>query len=1205
MSSALRSGLNAFLLSDHRLGEEDKRRRPLVAGRTQALRRPISGSAACAYVVLATVLSAAVLTDHALLARGQGHRKFRPDGFFAKPGFRVHNASQIQVVSVPASPTRPAPCGCNRWVIALALCILLGSSVCIFCFASDHIRAAGVIAGTVAVVYVFLCAFITLCRYFLTTSETQLRFAPLAFSFLILAEMRFSAYCSEEAERENRKGRCCECGDCLFYLAMGLFSWIFTLPFAITLVVMMEPRAIPFTLQVLTFLYGFAVDFNGERERAVPWNATKARLTATPPIDDVLSVNAGCAVTALSAASGLILLKFMVTGSHTTDFTPGLVMYFAFHATWAAVFINSKLVHLRKRQNNLPLFSYFKVRDSIAVPMFQTLPYLVGASVVMRGGDFGDAANMICAASLWSPLFVPTTLYDLVAPSLSWARASWTTVMACVLPSIPCRIAQTLASCVAHYPWILAVLGSTAGTYASRSGKPPSFSYCCSVAIVLVCGGVPWIAAWMSRQTLQGFAGLTHVPEALPTWDSNRMAKATSELRRDFYIPLMALQCALLLVVVGALYAGFIQLPRRLGIVQNPDDAMSSTAVVVSHQTTSARSGNVFKIFLVYHVSHNLVLFLGISFAVRNALMNVATGVDWELWLLWLVWLSIVYAVTCLLKYSWHIGQRLPSPLLNVVMQIAPGLGNDIHLFKDWLFIGLCTHQAHCTEGLRGFIAHLLAGSSFAFLFLPLSSLLNDETARESFIASHWPVVVDRPTVASSPSPEVESAPGKLPDSTNGVVKYFLFAHAAFPSHSSKLLEEMVSQTTTAKFVLVLQNEVPQAVNAVNFLMIFGGSYFVIVAVLMSCVKIFAIPVIRDSLPLLLPTFGTPLALSRFTLQSLRHRLSTQAFRGGQTALHIAATWGGARGVSASRQLLSEGAEGIDVEDAKKRTALVIAAHNGDIQFARVLVEFGADQVKALNYALKESDTVTLKFLIDALGFSHTIDDMLDKAISAGSRECAGFFIDRGANLERRGHHGLTPLLTAVRAQEWSMAEYLVRKRADMEAQYQNGLTPLAWVAMMCEQAASRKLAAIDAPLAVHDLKRCKGLHGGVSFVARLLELKASHSSVSGTDSLLGAAKSGVPLLLRVEGGRNVGIDGEYSLVPGAPRIDGMPFWQHSTEPVWIYSQPERGVWHIGGATNRMAHACEKHEGRMPNSHSFECKTANRGWVQYIRVEKL
>jgi len=170
---------------------------------------------------------------------------------------------------------------------------------------------------------------------------------------------------------------------------------------------------------------------------------------------------------------------------------------------------------------------------------------------------------------------------------------------------------------------------------------------------------------------------------------------------------------------------------------------------------------------------------------------------------------------------------------------LLPGVGSDAHMGKDWAFIGVAFRASHCQYPIwKTWLAYAIGIMSMVAHYTPLSVLLiSDDTATaESYIASHWPIIMAR---------------DKMP--------------AAMDTLSVEaVLLRAIPQTTDAKALVAFYNELPQGSLILIFGLAFGFDGFIIVSIILSLVKAFGIPIVRRAIASVIANSSQPNALVSF-----------------------------------------------------------------------------------------------------------------------------------------------------------------------------------------------------------------------------------------------------------------------------------------------------------------------------------------------------
>eukprot|EP00416_Gambierdiscus_australes_P017701 CAMPEP_0171060340 /NCGR_PEP_ID=MMETSP0766_2-20121228/3770_1 /TAXON_ID=439317 /ORGANISM="Gambierdiscus australes, Strain CAWD 149" /LENGTH=570 /DNA_ID=CAMNT_0011515905 /DNA_START=1 /DNA_END=1713 /DNA_ORIENTATION=- len=236
--------------------------------------------------------------------------------------------------------------------------------------------------------------------------------------------------------------------------------------------------------------------------------------------------------------------------------------------------------------------------------------------------------------------------------------------------------------------------------------------------------------------------------------------------------------------------------------------------------------------FVLYYILYQSFLWVLMDYGVANGLMNLTTGIAWELWLPFVEIIAITCLATGIPWYLMQVGRACEHPAPQVGMLVAPWLGNDPHIFKDHIAQALCFATAHCHTGALRAIALLLGGLSIAATFLPLAFFFVDSTGFKSLRAAHWPIP-EAP--APGPDPTYRSRRERLFFKANGVG---------------------VSAVTPDKYVRAVLGEAPHTALHLTFAYFFGGGTFILAAIGLSTLKVFLIPVGRLLLKGTIPKYG-------------------------------------------------------------------------------------------------------------------------------------------------------------------------------------------------------------------------------------------------------------------------------------------------------------------------------------------------------------
>ena len=132
--------------------------------------------------------------------------------------------------------------------------------------------------------------------------------------------------------------------------------------------------------------------------------------------------------------------------------------------------------------------------------------------------------------------------------------------------------------------------------------------------------------------------------------------------------------------------------------------------------------------------------------------------------------------------------------------------------------------------------------------------------------------------------------------------------------------------------------------------------------------------------------------------------------------------------VDRARKLLAAGADR-DARDGDGATALMLAAHTGNLGMVQALIEAGAD----VNAA-------------DERGWGPLAKAVYNADLDRGFADVAQALIEAGANVEAPIGYGVRPLMLAAGYGETAVVETLLRAGAGVLARNEGGLTALMMV---------------------------------------------------------------------------------------------------------------------------------------------------------------
>lgn len=156
--------------------------------------------------------------------------------------------------------------------------------------------------------------------------------------------------------------------------------------------------------------------------------------------------------------------------------------------------------------------------------------------------------------------------------------------------------------------------------------------------------------------------------------------------------------------------------------------------------------------------------------------------------------------------------------------------------------------------------------------------------------------------------------------------------------------------------------------------------------------------------------------------------------------------------VAALKQALTNGID-IETRDNDGNTAIMLAAHSGNLQMVNALIDAGAD-VNAR----------------DDLGWAPLIKAVYNAEMKRGFADVVQALLDARANIEAPIGYGVRPLMLAAGYGETAVVEVLLKAGADVLARNEGGLTAL----MMVKQKHY-----VDVINILHDAEREAGVGEG------------------------------------------------------------------------------------------------------------------------------
>ncbi len=343
-----------------------------------------------------------------------------------------------------------------------------------------------------------------------------------------------------------------------------------------------------------------------------------------------------------------------------------------------------------------------------------------------------------------------------------------------------------------------------------------------------------------AKEFLEIWVQMKKAPAVLPR---TKMLAGDQRQRWVFWGTVLFLKWMWMIAGVLLIHTALVRIPVWIGVRKR-----SVVPLWVRSALDGSKNGvmNMLTIFLHYHAIHNGFLYALSDIAIVNDWLSERTGLDFELWSFWVDWVWRITFATVIIKYSANFGGNYPLPVLSVALQLLPGLGCDIHLAKDWTFIGICFSSHDQLGGFRACVSWALGILSLLTIPLPIVVF----TLKKYYC--------DRPHLATA----------------------FVFSHLAGagaeeildlvdPADSGKssedsramaqemFVEALTQQSTPWHWEVAMYSEVPQLIWELIYSLLVGFKPTVLAMVVVSAVKALLIPVMQDRLPGLLVGLGS------------------------------------------------------------------------------------------------------------------------------------------------------------------------------------------------------------------------------------------------------------------------------------------------------------------------------------------------------------
>lgn len=337
----------------------------------------------------------------------------------------------------------------------------------------------------------------------------------------------------------------------------------------------------------------------------------------------------------------------------------------------------------------------------------------------------------------------------------------------------------------------------------------------------------PWRHTWVAPLTM------------LPTSpELHHMASRKRLERDDFFISAFVLFISANVVLIELLrgsvswwYAGYAPLSRDM---EEPDTVPSS------REDGGYQFGHL--VFALYHV-HYTYFCLGITaYAAICNMLDMKTGLVWELYGVWLTWVFVAHWVCAsLVCFTTSIRNRgdLPCFWVKVVLSVTPGFSELVDVLRDSITIGI-----YAAEG--DLLAWLLAVVCLGSMLLPYFVIYQEAAMLDELKANYLPILSNgrrRETSSSSALDILGSA------SFRAQVRMQAW---------DRLVQKLDDATLPSKQAIAFCEDLPQVLCGVIFSFRYEGVLFVLLNALLSTMKILAVHFGRPYILCWLANSGRP-----------------------------------------------------------------------------------------------------------------------------------------------------------------------------------------------------------------------------------------------------------------------------------------------------------------------------------------------------------
>lgn len=142
-----------------------------------------------------------------------------------------------------------------------------------------------------------------------------------------------------------------------------------------------------------------------------------------------------------------------------------------------------------------------------------------------------------------------------------------------------------------------------------------------------------------------------------------------------------------------------------------------------------------------------------------------------------------------------------------------------------------------------------------------------------------------------------------------------------------------------------------------------------------------------------------------------------------------------------------------NVQNNCGETSLTLATYRGDLDAVRYLISKGAKIIypqntgNALDFAIECGHLHILRYFIEECNVNVDYDNhgvhLLTKAAGCGQEDLVRYLLSKGANVDVKSQHDVTPVMIAIQNHKFNIAQILIQYGADINIANDQGFTPL------------------------------------------------------------------------------------------------------------------------------------------------------------------